>query len=127
MITLSISSAVIYKSNPFKNKALFWTILMNEITYSIFMLIFLTILIFAYSMEFAQRYAIFGYSLIVLIASSLLFNFSIGIIEMGGFVKERCKKKPESKNTEKSKNPEIKAMGKQATKSTSKDTLVSPI
>lgn len=98
LITLGASSVIIFKSNPFKSKALFWTIFLNEIAYTIFMVIFLIILLFAEGMEFASRYKIFGYSLIGLIIASLAFNIGVGFVEMLSFIKGRCcKKKADNK------------------------------
>jgi hypothetical protein len=92
---LIFGSAVffVYKHKVFKSKIIYYSVLLNEITFCIITLVFLLYFLFGASMSMEQRYNYFGWGLICLIIISVLLNVILGIVSFYITIKEMCCKK----------------------------------
>jgi hypothetical protein len=90
------TSFLTWKYNPYDSKLLFLTVFVNELTYLLVLLIFLTYHFFGESMNMKKRYDFFGYGLIILVLLSILFNMMLGLIGAFLAIKASCSKKKKS-------------------------------
>lgn len=110
-IFLFVSSTVLlFKHKPFKSKSILVAAMLNELTYSIILVIFLIFHFVQSSMSFMQKYNSFGYILIGILVISILINVAIGFVEAYLRLKERCSKK--EKKPELNTNPKVNLLAK---------------
>lgn len=90
----------IFKNKVFKNKLVYYTILLNELTFCVITLVFFLYYMFGGSMSMSARYNFFGWGLISLILITVVLNMIIGIASFYITIKELCCKKKNEKQVD---------------------------
>lgn len=98
ILIFGFTSFLTFRHNPFESKLLFLTVLVSEVTYLLVLMIFLLYHTAGETMNLQKRYDFFGFGLIILVLTSIVFNVLLGLIGAFITIKASCKKKKAAKN-----------------------------